>query len=172
VAWLLPELEVGALPELKPLLELELPELELPELELPELVLELPELELELELPELDELEFELDEPEFELPLLVEEPEFVEVLEVCVEPGSARASAPAVTTLAMLTTVVVERTLSRPRSLAVIARRMPSRLSLLMCTILRPGVRSLLRRTSPFPMSRWAPALARQGGYPRNIKVS
>jgi hypothetical protein len=135
VTWLLPELEEGALPELKPLefeeLELELLELEL-ELELPELleVPELEELELELEVPELDELEFELDDPELEL--VLDDPELVEVLVVWVEPGRARARAPAVTTLAMPTTVVADRTLSRPRSRAAMARRMPSRRSLLM----------------------------------------
>jgi hypothetical protein len=164
VTWLLPELEEGALPELKPfeleleLFELELELLELLEFELPELdeVPELEELELELEVPELDELEFELDDPELELdePELVE---FAEVLEACVEPGRARASAPAVTTLAMLTTVVAERTLSRPRSRAAMARRMPSRCSLLMGSILRSGLRSLLRGTSRFPMRRTAP---------------
>jgi hypothetical protein len=163
VAWLLPELEVGALPELRPL-ELELLELELLELELLEL-LEVPEL-FELELFELLEVP-ELDDPELEL-----DPDFVEVLVVWVEPGRARASAPAVTTLAMLTTVVAERTLSRPRCRAAMARRMPSRFSLLMCSILRSGVRNLLRGTSRFPMRRAAPVLTRCKGYPGNMKVS
>jgi hypothetical protein len=157
VAWLLPELELGALPELKPLLELDEPEFDEPEFEEFEPVLEEPVLEEPV--LEFDEPVLELDEPELDEPVLEEdEPEFV--LEVWVEPGRARASAPAVTTLAMPTTVVVERTLSRPRSLAAIARRMPSRCSLLMCSILRSGVRCLLRETSRFPMRRTAPSLS------------
>ena len=153
VAWLPPELEIGVEPELKPL-EPELaddePELEL-ELELePELELELlEELEpAELEPVELEpvELEPELEEPEpepVELEPVEDEPAEVEPVEgevepvedeavLCVDPGRARASAPAVTTLAMVTAVVVDRTLSRPRSLAAIARRIPSRSALLM----------------------------------------
>ncbi len=137
MAWLLPELDVGEEPELRPL-ELEL--LELLELEDDE-----PELEDEPELVELepDEPELELDDPEFVLddPELVEvepvedEPVDVEeedVLVLCVDPGRARASAPAVTTLAMVTAVVVDRTLLRPFSLAVMALRIPSRCALLM----------------------------------------
>ena len=110
MAWLLPELEVGEEPELRPL-ELEL--LELLELEDDE-----PELEDEPELVELepDEPEFELDDPEFvEVEPVEDEPVDVEeedVLVVCVDPGRARASAPAVTTLAMVTAVVVDRTCS------------------------------------------------------------
>jgi hypothetical protein len=103
VAWLLPELELGEEPELKPLeLEPEFAELD-PESVEPELV------ELELEEPELDG---ELDEP-------VE----VDPLDVVlfVDPGRARASAPAVTTLAIVTAVVVDRTLDRPRSRAATA---------------------------------------------------
>ena len=133
MAWLLPELELGAEPELKPLeLELELeddePVLELPELELP--VLELP-VELEPAEPELEpdepEPEFVADEPvEVEL-----EPVEVDAL-LCVDPGRARASAPAVTTLAMVTAVVADRTLSWPRFLAAMAWRIPSRSLLLM----------------------------------------
>jgi hypothetical protein len=113
VAWLLPELELGEEPELKPLeLEPEFAELDPesvePELVVPELV-ELEPEELELEEPELDG---ELDEP-------VE----VDPLDVVlfVDPGRARASAPAVTTLAIVTAVVVDRTLDRPRSRAATA---------------------------------------------------
>jgi hypothetical protein len=123
VAWLLPELDVGEEPELRPL-ELEL--LELLELEddEPELVeLEPDEPELELEDPEFVEVEPVEDDP-----VDVEE----EVLLLCVDPGRARASAPAVTTLAMVTAVVVDRTLLRPCSLAAMARRIPSRGLLLM----------------------------------------
>jgi hypothetical protein len=130
VAWLLPELELGVEPELKPL-ELD-PEL-VPELD-PELVpLLVPEPALELE-PDL------VDEPVLEdVPLLEEDPELVDEpvdpvddVVVCVDPGRARVTTPAATTLAMVTAVVVERTLARPRSRAAMARRMLSRSALLM----------------------------------------
>jgi hypothetical protein len=131
-AWLPPELEIGEEPELKPLDpelvddEPELAELE-PEPELAELEPE-PELLAELE----PELELLRDEPE----LVADEPVEVEPVEedavLCADPGRTRASAPAVTTLAMVTAVVVDRTLSRPRSLAAMARRIPSRSALLM----------------------------------------
>ncbi len=125
MAWLLPELDCGAEPELKPLPELEL--LELPELELlPEL--EEPELELpELELPELEEpLPDEVDPVPVpvEVVALPVEPEPVEPLVdvvVWAEPGSASATTPAVATLATPTAVVTERTLVRPRSRAATA---------------------------------------------------
>jgi len=128
VAWLLPELELGAEPELKPLE----PEVDEPEPDKPDdPELEDPELEdPEPDDPELEELEPEPDEPEPEEPEFAEVP--VDVLVWCVDPGRARASAPAVTTLAMPTAVVAERTLFRPCSLAAMARRMPSRFSLLM----------------------------------------
>jgi hypothetical protein len=74
----------------------------------------------ELAAPELAELPDEPDDPEEELAVL------------CVDPGRARATAPATTTLAMVTAVVVERTLARPSSLAAMARRMRSRCALLM----------------------------------------
>ena len=100
MAWLPPELEMGEEPELKPLD----PELEL-ELELPEPE---PEPEELLE-PEPVELEPEEVEPvEAEPPVEPVEP--VELV-VRVEPGRTKARAPAVTTLAMVTTVVVDRTL-------------------------------------------------------------
>jgi hypothetical protein len=112
VAWLLPELELGVEPELRPL-ELD------PEL-VPLLVpLLVPVLELE---PDVG------DEPVLEdVPLLEED---VDVL--WVDPGSARVTTPAATTLAMVTAVVVERTLARPRSRAAMARRTLSRSVLLM----------------------------------------
>jgi hypothetical protein len=139
VTWLLPELEVGEEPELRPL--------ELEFLELLEL------LELEEDEPELVELEpeFELDDPEFvEMEPVEDEPAEVEVdaLVLCVEPGRARASAPAVTTLAMVTAVVVERTLFRPCSLAAMARRIRSRCALLMYPILRSRTRKSLHEPS------------------------
>jgi hypothetical protein len=130
VAWLLPELELGVEPELKPL-ELD-PEF-VPVLE-PEFD---PVLELEPEL---------VDEPVPEdVPLLEEDPELVDepVLDdvddvvVWVDPGRARVTTPAATTLAMVTAVVVERTLARPRSRAAMARRTLSRSALLMSPILR-----------------------------------
>jgi hypothetical protein len=144
VAWLPPpELPVGAEPELKP------PELELLELE-PELV----PVELEPELLELEPVELELL-PELEPELVPVEPELAEVepdpLDVLVfaEPGSARARAPAVTTLATVTVVVVDRTLDRPRSLAATARRIPSfRRSLLMSSIVRSRFPGSLHESS------------------------
>lgn len=120
MAWLPPELDCGEEPELKPLPELEL-ELELP-LE-PEELLPEPELELEELLPE------DAD-PVLELPLLVDDVEPVELLDVdvwWVEPGSTSATTPAVATLATPTAVVVERTFVRPRSRAATARMILSR---------------------------------------------
>jgi hypothetical protein len=153
VAWLLPELELGVEPELKPL-----------------------ELELEFEFEfEFEELEFELvDDPELELelvPLLEEDPELgdepvdveEEVAVVCVDPGRARATAPAATTLAMVTAVVVERILARPRSRAAIARRTLSRSALLMSPILRSRIRSLLREASRLAMRDGESWVSRQG---------
>jgi hypothetical protein len=144
VAWLPPELEMGDEPELKPPeLELELPEPEFAELE-PEPV--------ELE-PEPVELEPEPVEPE----LAEVEPEPLDVLDVLavwLDPGRARASAPAVTTLATVTVVVVERTLARPRSLAATAWRIPSfRRALLMSPILRSRTRKSLHEPSGRAMS-------------------
>ena len=158
VAWLLPELELGVEPELKPL-----------------------ELELEFEF---EEPEFELvDDPELELelvPLLGEDPELgdepvdvEEVAVVCVDPGRARATAPAATTLAMVTAVVVERILARPRSRAAMARRTLSRSALLMSPILRSRIRSLLQETSRLAMRAQPPGSANLGrGYPANMKDS
>jgi hypothetical protein len=153
VAWLLPELEVGAEPELRPLeLELlELLELDDDEPELVELEPELVELEPELVELEPDEPEFELDDPEFvEVEPVAAEPVDVEVdvLAWCVDPGRARASAPTVTTLAMVTAAVVDRTLFRPWSLAAMARRIPSRCALLMLLILRLRIRKSLHGPS------------------------
>jgi hypothetical protein len=134
VTWLGPELEVGVELECRPL-ELEL-ELELPELE-----------DDELELPELED--DELEEPESEG--VGDEPVDVSVL--WVEPGRARASAPAVTTLASVTAVVVERTLLRPRSLAATASRIPSRCALLITLILRSSTPNSLYEPSWQPLS-------------------
>jgi hypothetical protein len=127
VAWLPPELEMGDEPELKP-----------------------PELELELPEPEFAELEPEFAELEPE-PV---EPEPLDVLVAWLDPGRARASAPAVTTLATVTTVVLDRTLARPRSLAATARRIPSfRRALLMSPILRSRTRKSLHEPSGRAMS-------------------
>lgn len=145
MAWLLPELEIGVEPELRPLE----PELEDDE---PELV-ELEPDELEPVEPELvpDELDPEEPEPELADDEPVEaEPDPVEadVLVLCVDPGRAKASAPAVTTLATVTAVVADRTLFRPRSLAAMARRIPSRCALLMYPILRSRIRKSLHEPS------------------------
>jgi hypothetical protein len=166
VAWLPPELELGAEPELKPPeLELELPEPEFAEPE-PELV-ELEPEPVELE-PEFAELEPEPVEPEPELAEV--EPEPLDVLVVWLDPGRARASAPAVTTLATVTVVVVDRTLARPRSLAATAWRIPSfRRSLLISFILRSRTRESLHEPSGPAMSRAAFSLAGRG-YPANMK--
>jgi hypothetical protein len=129
VTWLLPELEVGVELEPRPL---ELPELDDDELEEPE--------------PE----EVEPDEPVEVEPVEVEP---VEVSVLWVEPGRARASAPAVTTLAIVTAVVVERTLPRPRSLAATAWRIRSRCALLIILILRSGIRNSLDEPSRLPLS-------------------
>lgn len=139
MAWPLPELDEGADPELKPL-ELEL------ELEL--------EFELEFEL-ELEPVELEPDEVEPEPdPELVEEPVDDEPDDVgeeesvlCVDPGRVRATMPAAATLAMVTVVVADRTLARPRSLSAMARRTRSRCALLMYPILRLRTRSSSVRT-------------------------
>jgi hypothetical protein len=151
VAWLPPELEMGDEPELKPPeLELELPEPEFAELEPEPVELEPEPVELE---PEPVELEPEPVEPE----LAEVEPEPLDVLDVLavwLDPGRARASAPAVTTLATVTVVVVDRTLARPRSLAATAWRIPSfRRALLMSPILRSRTRKSLHEPSGRAMS-------------------
>ena len=143
MTWLPPELETGDEPELKPpVLELELPVLEL----------ELPDPEFaELE-PEPVELEPEFAEPEPELAEV--EPEPLDVLDAWLDPGRARASAPAVTTLATVIVVVVDRTLARPRSLAATAWRIPSfRRALLISPILRSRTRKTLHEPSGRAMS-------------------
>jgi hypothetical protein len=156
VAWLaLPELPVGVEPELKPPeLELELPVLE-PEFAEPEP--ELVPVELEPELPELEPVEPELLpelEPELEFEFAEVEPDPLDVLALLAEPGSARASAPAVTTLATVTAVVVDRTLDRPRSLAATAWRIPSsRRSSLMSSIVRSRFPGSLHESSGPAMS-------------------
>ena len=142
MAWLPPpELAAGVEPELKPPeSELELLELE-PELLELEPVLEPVELEPEPVEPEPVELEL-LPEPEPELELAEVEPDPLDVLALLVEPGRARASAPAVTTLATVIAVVVDRTLDRPRSLAATAWRIPSsRRASLMSSIVRSRFR-------------------------------
>jgi hypothetical protein len=147
VAWPLPELEMGLDPELKPpepLEPVELDEDEPDEAE-PE------ELEPE-EFEEPEEAEPDVDDPE-----VVEDVPDDDEAALCVEPGRARATTPVTATLAMVTAVVVERTLARPCSLAATARRMPSRCALLMGPILRSGFRRSLDETSGFAMRRSAP---------------
>ena len=173
MAWLEPpELEIGEEPELRPAeLELELPEPELLELEpeLPVLEPELLELEPELLEPEFAELEPEPVELEPELAELALDP--LDVLVVWVDPGRASASAPAVTTLATVTVVVVDRTLVRPRSLAAWAWRIPlSRSALLISLILRSRTRKSLHERSGQAMSLAGSSRAPGGqGYPANM---
>jgi hypothetical protein len=146
VAWLPPELELGDEPELKP-----------PELE-PEFV-ELDPESAEPEPAELEPVELEPEEPEEPEPELDEEfdePVEVDPLDVVLfaDPGRARASAPAVTTLATVTVVVADRTLARPRSLAATAWRIPSfRRALLIPLILRSRTRKSLHEPSGRAMS-------------------
>jgi len=149
VAWLPPELELGEDPELKPPeLDPEFVELD-PEFAEPEPA-ELEPVELEPEEPEpVEALEPELDE-EFDEPVEVDPLDVV----VFADPGRARASAPAVTTLATVTVMVADRTLARPRSLAATAWRIPSfRRALLMSPILRSRTRKSLHEPSGRAMS-------------------
>ncbi len=174
MAWLLPELEVGLEPELRPLEEEDEPELlELEEPEEPEEVEPEPVL---VEPVEPEPVEPELVEPELVEPeepeLEEDEPVEVDVSVLCVDPGRTRASAPAVTTLAMVTAVVVERTLFRPCSRSAMARRIPSRCALLMYPILRSGTRNSLHETSRLAMSRAVRWPAPDRGYPPNMKDS
>ena len=150
MTWLPPELDDGAEPELKPLE----PELELDPVELEPLEPEPDEVEPEPAEPELE------DEPEpAEVPL-DDEPEDPEEEEeeavLWVDPGRASATIPAAATLAMVTVVVADRTLARPRSLSAIARRTRSRCALLMYPILRSRTRSLLYEPSQLAMRRTA----------------
>ena len=168
MAWLLPELEVGAEPEDRPLEEEDEPELL--ELEEPEPVEPEPEL-AEPELAEPEEVgpdEVALGEPELE----EDEPVEVDVSVLCADPGRTSASAPAVTTLAMVTAVVVERTLFRPCSRSAMARRIPSRCALLMYPILGSGTRKSLHEASRLAMSRSVRSPAPDRGYPPNMKDS
>jgi hypothetical protein len=160
VAWLLPELDVGVEPELRPL-ELEL-EPEPVEFELEPVEVEPDEVE-----PEVDELDPEVaDEPE-----LVDEPEPDDAEAVlCVDPGRAKATAPAAATLATVTAVVADRTLARPRALAAMAWRTRSRCALLMCSILRSGTRRLLNEPSRLAMRRTGRSAVLGRGYRRNMK--
>jgi hypothetical protein len=163
VAWLLPELDVGAEPELNPA----------------ELELEPAELELEPVEPDSDEVDREpveaelVDEPERAEVLADDEPEDsgVEEVAVCVDPGRASATRPTAATLATVAVVVAARTLARPRSLAATARRTRSRCALLMRAILLSRIRGLLDETSRLAMRQpgWSaePAAARAAGAAR-----
>ncbi len=112
----------------------------------------------------------EPDEPEVDDPEVVEDVPEDDVAVLCVDPGRVRATAPVTTTLAMVTAVVVERTLARPCSLAATARRRPSRCALLMGPILRSGFRRSLDEASAFAMRRAPRSLALRAGYARNMK--
>ena len=157
MAWLPPELEIGEEPELKPPeLEPEFVELEPEEFDPVELdPVELDPVEPELAEPELAEPELVPDEPELaEDEFDDAEPELLDALALCVDPGRTRASAPAVTTLAMVTAVVVDRTLARPRSRAAWAWRIPlSRRLLLMFLIVRSANRKSLHEPSGSAMN-------------------
>ena len=144
MAWLPPELELGEEPELKP------PEVDPEFVELDPESAEPEPVELEPEEPELEDApEPELDE-EFDVPVEVDPLDVV----LFADPGRARASAPAVTTLATVTVVVADRTLARPRSLAATAWRIPSfRRALLMSPILRSRTRKSLHEPSGRAMS-------------------
>ena len=169
MAWLLPELDDGAEPELKPLE---------PEFEL-ELELELEPVELEPEEVEPEPVEPEdEDEPEPEPELaevpLDDEPDDAEEEEavLCADPGRASATMPAAATLATVTVVVADRILARPRSLSAMARRTRSRSALLMYPILRSRSRSLLYGTSRPAMRRTVCPVVLGRRYPGNMKVS
>jgi hypothetical protein len=153
VAWLLPELDVGLEPELKPLEPVELEfELEPEDVEPDEPEPDEPEFDdPEFDDPEFDDPEF--DDPELDVP---DEPDDTEegVLVLWVDPGRARATTPAAATLAKVTVVVVERTLARPCSLAAMARWIASRCVLLTEPILRPRIRSRLYEPSRLAMRR------------------
>ena len=144
MAWLPPELELGEEPELKP------PEVDPEFVELDPESAEPEPVELEPEEPELVEApEPELDE-EFDVPVEVDPLDVV----LFADPGRARASAPAVTTLATVTVVVADRTLARPRSLAATAWRIPSFWrALLISLILRSRTRKSLHEPSGRAMS-------------------
>ena len=117
---------------------------------------------VELDPVELDPMEPELarDEPELaedgfdDAEFDDAEPELLDALALCVEPGRTRASAPAVTTLAMVTAVVVDRTLARPRSRATWASRIPLSRRVLISLILRSRTRKSLHEPSGSAMSR------------------
>ena len=97
-----------------------------------------------------------MEAPEPELDEEVDEPVEADPLDVVLfaDPGRARASAPAVTTLATVTVVVADRTLARPRSLAATAWRIPSlRRALLISLILRSRTRKFLHEPSGRAMS-------------------
>ena len=166
MAWLLPELEVGDEPELRPL-EVD------PEL-VPLLVPELVPLLVPEDVPLLDPVLVPLLVPLLEEdPELVEEPVLADVVVLCVDPGRARVTTPAATTLAMVTAVVVERIRARPRSRAAMARWTLARSALLMSPILRQGIRSLLQETSRLAMRARPPGSVNLGrGYPANMKDS
>jgi hypothetical protein len=163
MTWLPPELELGAEPELKP-----------PE---PEFELE-PEFEFEPVEPVEPEPEPVEPEPEpvdelAELPELpAEEPGDEEDAVLCVDPGRASATMPAAATLAMVTVVVADRTLARPRSRSATARRTRSRCALLMYLILRSRTRRLLHEASRLAMRKTACPVIPGRGYPANMKAS
>jgi hypothetical protein len=88
-------------------------------------------------------------EPEPAVAELPEVPEAAEDAEaepeeadLCVDPGMIRETTPAMTTLAMPATVVVARSLLRPRLRAATACEIESRCRLLMLEVSLPGIRA------------------------------
>jgi len=153
VAWLEPELDVGAdAGLLSPLLEPELSEL----LELPEPVLPEPELDVP-DVPEPDVLELPVPEvPEVPEPLDVDELPLVgEAL--LVAPGRTSATAPAATTLATPTVTVVVLIRPRPRRRAATACDTVSRCGLFMTSRFTCSAGKRLAGVSEPPMSEGLP---------------
>jgi hypothetical protein len=66
----------------------------------------------------------------------------LEEADLCVDPGRIRETTPAMTTLAMPATVVVARSLLRPRLRAATACEIESRCRLLMLKVSLPGIRA------------------------------
>jgi hypothetical protein len=106
-----------------------------------------PELEDELEDEREPEPEDEREPEPAEVPADDEPDGVSEEAVLCVDPGRASATMPAAATLAIVTVVVADRTLARPRSLSATAWRTRSRCALLMCPILRSRARRLSVRT-------------------------
>jgi hypothetical protein len=96
----------------------------------------------ELALPEVLEPEPAVAEPP-EVPEAAEDAEAVPgEADLCVDPGRMRDTTPAMTTLPMPATVVVARSLLRPRLRAATACEIENRCRLLMLKVSPPGIRA------------------------------